>query len=475
MRAKRRTPWRDNLEAAAGAIVLAVLFKYFLLEFYRIPSGSMQPTLYGTGAPLELYDRVIADKLSFRLREPERFEVVIFRYPLDRSKNFVKRLVGLPGEELKLENGDVWVRADESDSWRIPRRPAGVMQGQWRRLACDRAGVRWRVEGLRGADAPAWRAEGDAILARGAGALRYVAQGEGPIRDVYADGYPPAVAARLAVPPRTGANAVGDLRLSAEVVALPGCESVAFELEEGALLHRFVLPGPAAVADARPRLESVPRPGRRAGGEPRSATADAAWRLPAGRALRVTAQNLDDRLTLALDGEVVLELEVEPVAWQDSGLRVEVEGEGARLADLEVARDVYYTQGTDPGPWRIPEGRYFMLGDNTQDSSDSRDWARVTVAWDGEQASGNARPERMDGPVLGDTNPVRVRAGASAGLTFLRDEWGEGHVFPTAAEQGPQQLAPDPFVPRELITGRALASLWPISPGLGVWRPKWIR
>ncbi|HVS17600.1 MAG TPA: signal peptidase I, partial [Planctomycetota bacterium] len=222
----RRTPWRDNIEAAAGAIVLAVLFKYFLLEFYRIPSGSMQPTLYGSGAPLELYDRVVADKLSYHLRDPERFEVVIFRYPLDRSKNFVKRLVGMPGEELKLENGDLWVRADESEAWRIPRRPARVMAGQWRRLACDREGLRWSVEGLRGADAPAWSVGDGTVDARGAGALRYVGHGEGPIRDVYVDGYPPAVAARLGVPPRSGANAVGDLRLTARIEALPGCTSV---------------------------------------------------------------------------------------------------------------------------------------------------------------------------------------------------------------------------------------------------------
>jgi hypothetical protein len=121
-----------------------------------------------------------------------------------------------------------------------------------------------------------------------------------------------------------------------------------------------------------------------------------------------------------------------------------------------------------------------MLGDNTQDSSDSRDWSRVGISWsDGErgagEASGNARPERMSGPVLGDTNPVRVHAGSSSGLTFLRDEWGESHVFRSASELGAQLLEPAPFVPRELITGRALASLWPVSPRLGVWRPKWIR
>jgi len=133
----RRTPWRENLEAAAGAILLAVMFKYFVLEFYRIPSGSMQPTLYGTGAPLDLYDRVVADKLSYHFRDPARFEVVIFRYPLDRSKNFVKRVVGLPGEQLRIQGGDVWVQPEGQADWAIPRRPAGVMRSHWRRVAED--------------------------------------------------------------------------------------------------------------------------------------------------------------------------------------------------------------------------------------------------------------------------------------------------------------------------------------------------
>ena len=118
-----RHPWRDNIEAITMAIIMAVLLKYFVVEAYKIPTGSMQPTLYGSGPPHELYDRVLADKLSFRFRDPERFEVVIFRYPLDRSKNFVKRLVGLPGEQLKLENGDLWVRSDADTDWRIPIRP----------------------------------------------------------------------------------------------------------------------------------------------------------------------------------------------------------------------------------------------------------------------------------------------------------------------------------------------------------------
>ena len=74
----------------------------------------MQPTLYGTEPPLDLHDRILADKLSYRFRDPKRFEIAIFRYPLDRSKNYVKRVWGMPGEELRIEHGDVWVRRSAS-------------------------------------------------------------------------------------------------------------------------------------------------------------------------------------------------------------------------------------------------------------------------------------------------------------------------------------------------------------------------
>jgi signal peptidase I len=483
---RRRTPWRENLEAAAGAILLAVMFKYFVLEFYRIPSGSMQPTLYGAGAPLDLYDRVVADKLSFHFRDPERFEVVIFRYPLDRSKNFVKRVVGLPGELLRIEGGDVWVRGGADQPWRIPRRPAGVMGSHWRRVGAGDStpGADWAL--VPGADGPppGWRVEDDRISARDDGAARFRAHGGGPIVDEYADGYPPAVAERLPRPRITSRNPVGDLRLAARVEALPGCEWVAFSLYEGGREHRFTLPGPAAPADAVPRLESVPRPGLRDADPPRSAPPREAWRLEAGRAVEVEVENLDDLLTLRLDGETVATLEVEPLAHpSDSGARVEVRGEGAELADLRLYRDVYYEPGRFGGPWEIPAGHYFMLGDNTQDSSDSRDWVLGTLAWGTpgerpEQASGNLRPSSAFAGPQPDDNPVSVPGEDEDGLTFFRDVWGERHAFRSALQRPlpPDEAArPAPFVPRELIAGRAIASLWPIAPSLGVWRPKWVR
>jgi len=479
--ARRRTPWRENLEAAAGAILLAVMFKYFVLEFYRIPSGSMQPTLYGAGAPLELYDRVVADKLSYHFRDPARFEVAIFRYPLDRSKNFVKRVVGLPGEQLRIEGGDVWVREGSDEPWRIPRRPDGVMDAHWRRVdqrnPSDQAD--WSLVPAADGPPPGWSTQSDSIRARGDGAARFRAHGGGPIVDEYTDGYPPAVAERLPRPRVTSRNPVGDLRLAARVEALAGCESLAFSLYEGGREHRFTLPGPAAAPDAAPRLESVPRPGLRDAAPPRTAPAGEPWRLPAGRTVEVEVANLDDLLTLRVDGRALATLPVEPLVHQaDSGLRLELRGEGADLTDLRVWRDVYYEPGRFGGPWDIPAGHYFMLGDNTQDSSDSRDWQLGTLTWvpaDGEarKVTGNWREQGAFAPPAPDDNPVTVSGDED--LTFFRDSWGERHVFPSRLAQGPPEKVHAPFVPRELIAGRAVASLWPIAPRLGVWRPKWIR
>ena len=101
-------PWRENIEAITVSVIVIVLFKYFVLEAYKIPTGSMQPTLMGN-EETGIFDRVIVDKLSYHFRDPERFEIAVFKYPLDSSKNYIKRIVGMPGERLRIENGDLFV------------------------------------------------------------------------------------------------------------------------------------------------------------------------------------------------------------------------------------------------------------------------------------------------------------------------------------------------------------------------------
>ena len=199
---KRKRPWRENIEAVTMALVMAVMLKYFIIEAYKIPTGSMQPTLLGND-DTNIYDRILVDKLSYHFRDPKRFEVAVFRYPLDRSKNFIKRIVGVGGEDFRIANGDLWSRPDADTPWQILRRPRRVQQETWKHLDPE-AG--WRIEG----SSRGWECEGATIRAQGEGAARFPGD-RSSIKDRYKDGYPGSMADRIKHRSRTqGTYDVGD-------------------------------------------------------------------------------------------------------------------------------------------------------------------------------------------------------------------------------------------------------------------------
>ena len=447
------------------AVIMALVLKYFIVEAYKIPTGSMQPTLMGNDAT-GVYDRILVDKLSYLVRDPERFEVVVFRFPLESSKSFVKRVVGMPGEELRIHHGDVQLRSFGEVEWRPLRRPRAVQRATWKRLcASEPDQAVWRVHSDEG-----WEADGLDVRARGTGSLQLVGDG---VVDLYNHGYLDALRERIQTPPRgLIRHPVGDLRVEGELSPLPGCESIELVLREGTRSYRFHLPGPAAAAGAQPWIRSAddgafPAPG--ATGE----VLGEAWRLPAGQSVRVGVQNLDDLLELDIDGEVVLALEV-PVAPNQHGASIELRlfGEGADVSALTPSRDIYYIAEAGGNlPWRVEEGEYFMLGDNTQDSSDSRVWslARYPVL----DESGAATVVR--GQSRGGENPTRAAypEGVPGGVKWFVDEFGERHELPASASGIPPNI-PSPCVPREMILGRAVAVFWPISLRGGFARWKWV-
>jgi signal peptidase I len=456
-----KTPhrWRENVEALTMAIVVALLFKYFVLEISKIPSGSMQPTLMGS-PEAQVFDRTLVDKLVYRMRDPERFEIVVFKHPLERSRVMVKRLVGMPGEDLRIQHGDLWTRPDEREPWRILRRPPAVQAAMWRALRPDPRGREWNVVRGKG-----WLVEPDALRARGDGAARF-RESSGPIRNDPLDGYPPALLGELAPHYRpAGTHTVGDLRLTGELTALAGTTAVAFELTEGQRLYELVLPGPAAPADATARIrvrDSKAGTERVENGSP--------VRLEAGETVDFAVENLDDRLALELDGELLVATEIEPSERQDASLTVTVTGAGADLEELEVARDIYYLPAREHGTsWEVEIGpeSYVMLGDNTHDSADSRLWEAVTYAVAGGEGPlrGNYREN--------DAHPSSGRLADDTRALRLRDEWGELHWFASAGARAIDRSGA-PLVPRELILGRAIAVFWPIRPVQGLWRLGWL-
>lgn len=84
------------------AVVAALAINNVLIVNAKVPSGSMEKTIM-TG------DRVVANRLAYLKKPPERFDVIVFRYPDDESLNFVKRVIGLPGEVVEIKDGQVYI------------------------------------------------------------------------------------------------------------------------------------------------------------------------------------------------------------------------------------------------------------------------------------------------------------------------------------------------------------------------------
>jgi len=321
-----------------------------------------------------------------------------------------------------------------------------------------------------------WNAHGRSLSARGPGSAAFRG-GHESIMDDYLDGYPEELIEWLpAHAGESAENEVGDLRVEGTVRALSGTQTFVVELREGGRHYRFELPGPAATANVRARIDAGPS-ARSSGALATLGTntdvidppASIEWRLPAGRAVRFAAQNLDDRLTLEIDGEEMLALEIEPAEDQFSSVTLVVDGEGADLDELMVYRDVYYTARA-ASPIAVPAGCFYMLGDNTQTSSDSREWTLAVF----EVTHEDGTVERVRGNWRSTENPRQVASVLPGGpFTYFIDEWGEKHWFRRgeARRQAPE-LAP--FVPREMIQGKALAVFWPLDPFRGIWRLKWV-
>ena len=80
------------------ALAIVVPIRYFLFQPFFVKGESMEPNFQNG-------DYLIVDELSYRLREPERGEVIVFKYPRNISQRYIKRIIGLPGEAVEIKDG----------------------------------------------------------------------------------------------------------------------------------------------------------------------------------------------------------------------------------------------------------------------------------------------------------------------------------------------------------------------------------
>ena len=464
--------FRETLEAAVSALVIALLLKTFLVEAYSIPTGSMQPTLLGleTREGRSFKDRVLVDRLAYLHGDPRRFDVAVFRFPLDRGRSFVKRVWGLPGDAIRIANGDVQRRAEDG-SWHALRRPDKVMDEMW--LEVER-----QLE------------EGSSQLAAGAGplSLRYPPPatrrvspthvpdlGHPPgVRDNSRDGYPSGLQDQLQE--TGGRHVVGDLRLEITLAAGAPHGGLRVVIGERSVARTQIcearIPGHKS-RDSSGASPATLRVTDDALGSQSPVELQRAGTIDWGLEHTLAVETLDDRFRVLVDGESLGDLPLVALDPVDSWIELHIEG-AARYSRLKISRDVHYVLGRAAvDSWEVPAGHYFVLGDNTQASLDSRAWRLSGF----EITSGPRRGETIFGQLLPGENPSTSFAGPLAQTEgperYFRDQWGERHrlqpgwAIPIAPREAP-------FIPRDHMLGRAFAVVWPISRELGLQRPKWV-
>lgn len=113
--AKKKNAWRENIEAILIAIVIALFIRTFIVQAFKIPSGSMLETL-------QIGDQILVNKFIYGVKlpftdgvtlipgkDPERHDIVVFKYPEDPSKDYIKRVVAIGGDTVEIRDKQLFV------------------------------------------------------------------------------------------------------------------------------------------------------------------------------------------------------------------------------------------------------------------------------------------------------------------------------------------------------------------------------
>ncbi|MGE5192381.1 MAG: signal peptidase I [Deltaproteobacteria bacterium] len=474
---KRPDNTRETIESIVVAFVLAFLFRTFEAEAFVIPTGSMAPTLYGQQRDVycakcgtrfavgvssvpshdaevrdgmlvhgyrshfavcpnancrypndvlthEMFagDRILVNKFPYEFGEPQRWDVVVFKFPEQAKTNYIKRLAGLPGERLIVEGGDIKVcplDAGPEGVYHVARkspekqrtlqlpvhdndRPAReLLAAGWPESWDNEETTAWQADpkarsfqiDANAGDPETWHwlrythyvpTGADWTEAQSAASLAGRAKPQW-IKDFYAYNGRIAVfeaAAKVArgeLPdpaPDSGEQWVGDLTLNCSVEVLSADGELRFELVEGWRRYQCQIDlksgrGNFAFLHEQDRGEGEPAP------------AGEAFETGMNRAGKFDLSfcNVDDRLCLWIDGRLVKSLEfdegskfepqfppVDPTERDKTPVGIAARGAAVRVAHLHLERDIFYRNESSLG--HFDRTSPYILNDYDDDQND---------------------------------------------------------------------------------------------------------
>ncbi|HPD14757.1 MAG TPA: signal peptidase I [Planctomycetota bacterium] len=359
---------REVADSLAIAFILAMVIRHYVLEVFKIPTKSMEPTLLGdpwSG------DKILVNKFAYDFRDPRRWEIAVFKYPVDTTKNYIKRVVGLPGENVRVRYGDLYINGA------IARKPWRVQKDLWRLCPHSGEARSWRgTDGWTLADndftANCGGNSADAELVYEREITAYDAEST-TLRSGRSLPYIPTsdIMVEFLLVPRRAAGALS--------VGLDILSPSTYNGSPRKLMDQWEV---TFALDAAPCVPEVRRSGR-------LFAVGAPCRFTLERPTLVQVCNVDRSLLVRVGDTEVVRKEYEPTAdvfeWgaftTEARIQLACAGAELTLRNPAVYVDVYYTDNPHSfavrAPYQLGADEYFVLGDNSVNSNDSRAWEKV--------------------------------------------------------------------------------------------------